>query len=166
MPERGLPDLSDDWLNGHLAQWLAPWLHGVTGKAQLQRLDLTAILHGMLGWEQRQLVEREAPSHLQVPSGSRIALAYTPGEAPVLAVRLQELFGLTQTPRVGGGRVPVMLHLLSPARRPVQITDDLGGFWQRTYPEVKRELMGRYPKHYWPEDPCAAQATARAKPRK
>ncbi|MEJ2590304.1 MAG: ATP-dependent helicase HrpB [Candidatus Thiodiazotropha sp.] len=166
MPERGLPDLSDDWLSGHLAQWLAPWLHGVTGKAQLQRLDLTAILHGMLGWEQRQLVEREAPSYLQVPSGSRIALAYTPGEAPVLAVRLQELFGLTQTPRVGCGRVPVMLHLLSPARRPVQITDDLGGFWQRTYPEVKRELMGRYPKHYWPEDPCAAQATARAKPRK
>lgn len=166
MPERGLPDLSDDWLSGHLAQWLAPWLSGITSRAQLQRLDLPAILQSLVTWEQRQLIEREAPSHLQVPSGSRIALKYAPGEAPVLAVRLQELFGLSETPRVGGGRVPVMLHLLSPAQRPVQITDDLGGFWQRTYPEVKRELMGRYPKHYWPEDPAAAQATARAKPRK
>jgi ATP-dependent helicase HrpB len=166
LPERALPDLSDAWLSGHLAQWLAPWLNGVTSKAQLQRLDLSAILHSLVTWEQRQLIEREAPSHLQVPSGSRIALRYAPGEAPVLAVRLQELFGLSETPRVGGGRVRVMLHLLSPAQRPVQITDDLGGFWQRTYPEVKRELMGRYPKHYWPENPGEAQATARAKPRK
>lgn len=166
MQESGLPDLSDTWLSGHLKQWLAPWLSGITSHAQLQRLDLSAILKGLLSWEQQQLLEREAPSHLQVPSGSRIALKYSAGEAPVLAVRLQELFGLSQTPRVGGGRVPVMLHLLSPAQRPMQITDDLGGFWQRTYPEVKRELMGRYPKHYWPDKPWEAEATARAKPRK
>jgi ATP-dependent helicase HrpB len=166
MPESGLPDLSDTWLSGHLEQWLAPWLSGITSVPQLQRLDLNAILKGLLSWDQQQLLEREAPSHLQVPSGSRIALKYAAGEAPVLAVRLQELFGLTQTPRVGGGRVSVMLHLLSPAQRPMQITDDLGGFWQRTYPEVKRELMGRYPKHYWPDKPWEAEATARAKPRK
>jgi ATP-dependent helicase HrpB len=119
-----------------------------------------------LSWDQQQLIEQEAPSHLQVPSGSRIPLVYTPGEAPVLAVRLQELFGLAETPRVGRGRVSVMLHLLSPAQRPVQITDDLGGFWRRTYPEVKKELKGRYPKHYWPDDPAQAVATARAKPRR
>ncbi len=161
-----LPDLSDDWLQAHLAEWLAPWLDGMSQLSHLQRLDLDAILRSRLSWQQQQRVEREAPSHLQVPSGSRIPLAYAPGGAPVLAVRLQELFGLAETPRVGQGRVPVMLHLLSPAHRPMQITDDLGGFWQRTYPEVKKELKGRYPKHYWPEDPLQAQATARAKPRR
>ena len=112
------------------------------------------------------MLDREAPSHLRVPSGSNIPLSYSSASAPVLAVRLQELFGLTETPRVGQGRVPVMLHLLSPARRPMQITDDLAGFWQRTYPEVKKELKGRYPKHYWPDDPLSAVATARTKPKR
>lgn len=166
MQECGLPDLSDAWLAGHLESWLGPWLVGLTSRAQLQRLDLSAILKSQLSWEQQQLIEREAPAHIRVPSGSRIPLRYTAGEAPVLAVRLQELFGLSETPRVGGGRVPVMLHLLSPAQRPMQITDDLGGFWRRTYAEVKRELMGRYPKHYWPDNPWEAAPTARAKPRK
>jgi ATP-dependent helicase HrpB len=166
LPEGGLPDLSDSWLLNHLNQWLEPWLEGVTQLSQLQRLDLEAILHSRLSWEQQQLIEQEAPSHLRVPSGSRLPLVYTPGEAPVLAVRLQELFGLAETPRVGRGRVPVMLHLLSPAQRPMQITDDLGGFWQRTYPEVKKELKGRYPKHAWPDDPLQAVATARARPRR
>jgi len=161
-----LPDLSDAWLSSHLAEWLGPWLDGFSRLTQLQRLDLDSILRSRLSWDQQQLIEQEAPSHLQVPSGSRIPLEYTPGEAPVLAVRLQELFGLAETPRVGRGRVPVMLHLLSPAQRPVQITDDLGGFWRRTYAEVKRELKGRYPKHYWPDDPMQAVATARAKPRR
>lgn len=159
-----LPDLSDAWLLRHLSEWLGPWLEGMTQLTQLQRLDLDAILRSRLSWEQQQRIEQEAPSHLQVPSGSRIPLHYTPGTVPVLAVRLQELFGLAETPRVGRGRVPVMLHLLSPAQRPMQITDDLGGFWQRTYPEVKKELKGRYPKHYWPDDPLQAVATARAKP--
>jgi len=163
--EEGFPDLTDDWLMGNLAQWLAPWLDGIASRQQLQRLDLTAALHGLLSWDQLQRVEREAPSHLQVPSGSRLPLRYRPGEAPVLAVRLQELFGLVETPRVCRGRVPVMLHLLSPAQRPIQITGDLAGFWSRTYPEVKKELKGRYPKHYWPDDPLQATPTARAKPR-
>jgi ATP-dependent helicase HrpB len=162
----GLPDLSDAWLLDHLAAWLGPWLDGVTQLSQLQRLDLDAILRSCLTWEQLKLLDREAPSHLRVPSGSNIPLSYTTGSAPVLAVRLQELFGLEETPRVGRGRVRVMLHLLSPAQRPMQITDDLAGFWQRTYPEVKKELKGRYPKHYWPDDPLQAVATARAKPRK
>jgi len=166
LEEAGLPDLSDEGLQAHLAEWLGPWLDGMTQLSHLQRLDLDAILRSRLSWEQQQRIEREAPSHLQVPSGSRIPLIYAPGAAPVLAVRLQELFGLAETPRVGRGRVPVMLHLLSPAHRPMQITDDLGGFWQRTYPEVKKELKGRYPKHYWPDDPLQAQATARAKPRR
>lgn len=164
--EEGFPDLSDPWLMGNLERWLAPWLNGIASRQQLQRLDLAEVLQGLLSWEQRQRVEREAPSHLQVPSGSRLPLRYHPGEAPVLAVRLQELFGLTETPRVCHGRVPVMLHLLSPAQRPIQITADLAGFWKRTYPEVKKELKGRYPKHYWPDDPLQASPTARAKPRK
>ncbi|MCU7845690.1 MAG: ATP-dependent helicase HrpB [Candidatus Thiodiazotropha sp. (ex Monitilora ramsayi)] len=165
LSDEGLPDLSDCWLLANLSEWLAPWLDGVSRKAQLQSIDLRAALQHLLSWEQLQMVEREAPTHLQVPSGSRIALKYSAGEAPVLAVRLQEMFGLSETPKVGRGRVPVMLHLLSPAQRPMQITDDLGGFWRRTYPEVKRELKGRYPKHYWPDDPSQAVPTARAKPR-
>ncbi|MEW8553551.1 MAG: ATP-dependent helicase HrpB [Candidatus Thiodiazotropha sp.] len=160
------PDLADAWLSAHLDDWLAPWLAGIGSRDQLQRIDLTGILHGMLDWRQKQRLEREAPSHLQVPSGSRIPLRYSQEAAPVLAVRLQEMFGLADTPRICNGRVPVMLHLLSPAQRPMQITDDLVGFWERTYPQVKRELKGRYPKHYWPDDPMQAEATARAKPRK
>lgn len=160
------PDLSDAWLSSHLGDWLAPWLAGINSREQLQRLDLGGILQARLDWRQRQSLEREAPSHLQVPSGSRISLRYSAEAPPILAVRLQELFGLADTPRVGGGRVPVVLHLLSPAQRPMQITDDLAGFWKRTYPEVKKELKGRYPKHYWPDDPMQADATARAKPRK
>jgi ATP-dependent helicase HrpB len=166
LEDKALPDLSDHWLLEHLGQWLTPWLQGMSQLSHLQRLDLDAILRGLLDWSQLQLIEREAPSHLQVPSGSRIPLQYTPGSPPVLAVRLQELFGLAETPRVGRGQVPVMLHLLSPAQRPMQITDDLGGFWQRTYQEVKKELKGRYPKHYWPDDPLQAVATARTKPRR
>jgi ATP-dependent helicase HrpB len=166
LPDEGLPDLSNQWLLANLNDWLAPWLEGVNRKAQLQQLDMTAILQTLLSWQQMQLVEDEAPSHLRVPSGSRIALKYQAGEAPILAVRLQEMFGLADTPRVGRGRIPVILHLLSPAQRPMQITDDLGGFWQRTYSDVKRELKGRYPKHHWPDDPLSAAPTARAKPRR
>ncbi|MEW8034137.1 MAG: ATP-dependent helicase HrpB [Candidatus Thiodiazotropha endolucinida] len=160
------PDLSDEWLSAHLSDWLEPWLTGINNKQQLQRLDLSGILKARLDWQQQQLLEHQAPSHLKVPSGSRLPLHYTMEGPPVLAVRLQEMFGLADTPRIGGGKVPVMLHLLSPAQRPMQITDDLAGFWQRTYPEVKRELKGRYPKHYWPDDPVNAAATAKAKPRK
>ena len=111
-------------------------------------------------------LEDEAPTHFPCPSGSRLPIRYTPGQPPVLAVRLQELFGLAETPTVASGRVPVLLHLLSPAQRPIQITQDLRGFWDTIYPEVKKELKGRYPKHVWPDDPWSARATARAQPRR
>ncbi len=160
------PDLSDEWLERHLDEWLGPWLDGVHSRDQLQRLDLMGILQSRLDWNQSQQLDEWAPSHLQVPSGSRIALTYEADRTPVLAVRLQELFGLAETPRICRGRVAVMLHLLSPAQRPIQVTQDLAGFWTRTYVEVKKELKGRYPKHYWPDDPLQAEATRRAKPRK
>jgi len=164
-PQADWPHLSDDWLAAHLETWLGPWLDGVTRRSQLQRLDLSGILQSRLSWDRLKQMEVLAPTHLQVPSGSRKRLDYTPGAPPVLAVRLQELFGLAQTPTVCGGRMAVVLHLLSPAQRPIQVTQDLAGFWQRTYSEVKKELKGRYPKHYWPDDPYQAQPTARAKPR-
>ncbi|MES9830963.1 MAG: ATP-dependent helicase HrpB [Candidatus Thiodiazotropha sp. DIVDIV] len=160
------PDLSDDWLIEHLEVWLGPWLDSVQSKGQLQRLDLFTILQTRLTWEQQQSLNQWAPTHLKVPSGSKIALQYSKNSVPVLAVRLQEMFGLTETPKVGQKPLAVMLHLLSPAQRPIQITDDLAGFWLRTYSDVKKELKGRYPKHYWPDDPLQAQATNRVKPRK
>lgn len=165
LPEEGWPDLSDAALLDGLDQWLAPYLGGMTRLAQLARLDLHAILLDRLDWPMQKRLEEGAPSHLTVPSGSRKRLEYRPGEAPVLAVKLQEMFGLADTPRVAFGRVPVTLHLLSPAQRPIQVTADLKGFWERTYAEVKKELKGRYPKHPWPDDPWNAVPTARAKPR-
>jgi len=165
-PGAGWPDVSEENLLTSLDNWLAPYLTGISRADQLKKLDLYAILLSLLDWRQQQTLEREAPSHCPVPSGSRIKLRYTPGEPPVLAVRLQEMFGLADTPAVCHGTVPVTLHLLSPAQRPIQITQDLRGFWQTSYHEVKKELKGRYPKHYWPDDPLSAPATARAKPRK
>jgi ATP-dependent helicase HrpB len=119
----------------------------------------------MLDYGQRQQLDVQAPDQWLAPSGQHRRLEYTPDGPPVLAVKLQELFGLADTPRVGGGRVPVTLHLLSPAGRPIQMTQDLKGFWERTYPEVKKELKGRYPRHPWPDDPWTATPTHRAKPR-
>jgi ATP-dependent helicase HrpB len=165
-PEAGWPDISDEALLKTLETWLAPWLDGITRRSHLQKLDLAAILRSRLDWQQQQALDELAPTHIQVPSGSRKRLEYRMGEPPVLAVRLQEMFGLAETPTVCRGRVPVMLHLLSPAQRPIQVTQDLRGFWERTYSEVKKELKGRYPKHHWPDDPWSAQPTARAKPRK
>lgn len=166
-PEAGWPDLSAPHLAATLNDWLGPALTKIRSREQLGRLDLHAILLGLLPWEQQRALERLAPTHLTVPSGSRIRLQYhADGSAPVLAVRLQELFGLAETPTVAGGRVAAVLHLLSPARRPIQITQDLKGFWNTSYHAVKKELKGRYPKHHWPDDPWAAQPTSRAKPRK
>jgi ATP-dependent helicase HrpB len=165
-PDDGWPDVSDAALESTLAEWLGPYLDGVTRRDHLARLDLVSILNNRLDYSLQQKLARLAPTHLEVPSGSRIAIEYFPdGAAPVLAVKLQELFGLTQTPAVNENRNRVALHLLSPARRPIQVTQDLAGFWARTYPEVKKELKGRYPKHPWPDDPLTAPATARAKPR-
>ena len=164
-PESGWPDLSDRGLMASLEAWLAPWLDGVTRRQHLKRLDLMTILKGLLDWQGLQQLERLAPAALKVPSGSCKRLEYQPGEAPILRVRLQELFGMGETPKVCNGTIPVTLHLLSPAQRPVQVTQDLRGFWERTYPEVRKELKGRYPKHYWPDDPWQAEATARVRPR-
>jgi ATP-dependent helicase HrpB len=162
-PDECWPDLSDAWLIEHLAEWLGPWLAGVTRREHLSRLDLAAALYGLLNHRQRAQLNELAPTHLLVPSGSRIRLRYPLDESPVLAVKLQELFGLADTPRIAGGRIPVTLQLLSPAQRPIQVTQDLRGFWERTYPEVKKELKGRYPKHPWPDDPWTAVPTRRAR---
>lgn len=155
------PDVSDAALLASLDTWLAPHLAGVTTAAQLQKVPLFDILQERLSWKQRQELERLAPTHIEVPSGSRIMLDYTAGAIPVLAVRVQELFGLRETPRIAGGRVAVLVQLLSPARRPVQVTQDLASFWRTTYQQVRKDLRGRYPKHYWPEDPFTAVPTRR-----
>jgi ATP-dependent helicase HrpB len=167
LPEAGWPDLSDEVLLTTLDEWLAPWLNNISRRDHLKRVDLNAALKSLLGWERQQQLEQLAPAQLTVPSGSRKKLHYqVDGTPPVLAVKLQELFGLEQTPSLARGRQPVMLHLLSPAQRPIQVTQDLVSFWHNTYPEVKKELKGRYPKHPWPDDPWNAQATAYAKPRR
>jgi ATP-dependent helicase HrpB len=159
------PDFSAPGLLSGGAEWLRPFLRGITRLAQLRRVDLRAALLTLLDWQQQQQLERLAPARIQVPSGSSLRVDYS-GPAPVLAVRLQELFGLAETPCVAAGAVPLLLHLLSPAQRPVQVTRDLAAFWAGSYQEVKKELKGRYPKHYWPDNPLQAQATARARPRK
>ncbi|WP_322110886.1 ATP-dependent helicase HrpB [Steroidobacter gossypii] len=158
------PDVSDAALLEHLDEWLAPWLTDMSRRDHLARLDLHDILLSLLDWNAQQRLETFAPTHLAVPSGSRIPIEYG-DDAPTVAVRLQEVFGMHETPTVAEGRVPLTLQLLSPAHRPVQVTRDLVSFWARGYLDVKKELKGRYPKHYWPDDPLTAQATARAKPR-
>jgi ATP-dependent helicase HrpB len=165
-PQDGWPDVSDAALADSLAEWLTPYLDGVTRRDHLSKLDLPAILNALLDYPKQQQLARLAPTQLEVPSGSHVAIEYLPdGAPPVLAVKLQELFGLTQTPAVNEGRNRVSLHLLSPGRRPIQVTQDLAGFWARTYAEVKKELKGRYPRHPWPDDPLTAPPTARAKRR-
>ncbi|THB79392.1 MAG: ATP-dependent helicase HrpB [Desulfobacteraceae bacterium] len=164
-----LPDVSDAGLTNHLERWLEPFLDGISCLKEIKPSLLTSAFLALLTWPQKQLIDTHAPTHLVVPSGSKLPLEY--GEpcddptAPVLRVRLQEMFGLNQTPMIAKNNIPVMLHLLSPAGRPVQITQDLESFWKNTYPEVKKDMMGRYPKHYWPEDPLNSTATRRAKPR-
>ncbi len=163
LPGENWPDVSDASLEATLDDWLGPYLDGITRREYLARLDLLTILKTRLDWDSGRRLEEGAPTHLEVPSGSKRRLEYVPGESPALKVKLQEMFGLADTPRVAWGKVPVTLHLLSPAQRPIQVTQDLRGFWERTYPEVKKELKGRYPKHPWPDDPWRAQPTARAK---
>ncbi len=164
-PELGLPPRDDDTLLATLDDWLRPALAGKTRLDALAEQELAEALKSGLDWERRQAVERLAPARIAVPSGMERKIDYRAGEPPVLAVKLQELFGLADTPRIADGRVPLTLHLLSPAGRPLQVTQDLSSFWQRTYPEVRKEMKGRYPKHPWPDDPWAATPTHRAKPR-
>lgn len=159
------PDVSEENLRETVAEWLAPYLTSISSRSGLQQLNLVHILEAMLTWQQRRELEEGAPTHILVPSGQRIPVDYSCPDAPILAVRLQEMFGLADTPRIAGGRVPLVLHLLSPARRPVQVTKDLASFWRNGYFEVRKDLLGRYPKHYWPDDPLAAIPTHRTKPR-
>ncbi|MBF2054158.1 MAG: ATP-dependent helicase HrpB [Candidatus Sericytochromatia bacterium] len=156
------PALDDDSLLAELEDWLQPFIGGLKKLTQIQSEQLQQGLEYRIGYSRLQSLQSLAPSHWPVPSGSRIRLAYQ-GTEVVLAARLQELFGLEDTPRILAGEVPVTIHLLSPARRPVQVTRDLRSFWRETYPEVKKELKGRYPKHYWPEDPLQAEAISGTK---
>ena len=159
------PDVSDDALRTHIAEWLDPVLDGARSLEDVRRADLGAVLLNRVEWSLRATLDRLAPTHITVPSGSRIPIDYSDASAPVLAVRLQELFGARETPTVLDGRVPLVIHLLSPAHRPVQVTRDLPGFWRSSYADVRKDLRGRYPRHSWPEDPLAATPTHRAKPR-
>ncbi|HEY6940079.1 ATP-dependent helicase C-terminal domain-containing protein, partial [Dokdonella sp.] len=164
-PELGLPDFSDAALLASLEDWLGPYLAGKRRLDALEPGELSEALATRIGFAQRRALDEQVPVALRVPSGMERRIAYADGAPPVLAVKLQELFGLADTPRIAGGRVPLTLHLLSPGGKPVQVTQDLKSFWERTYPEVKKELKGRYPKHPWPDDPWTAMPTHRAKPR-
>jgi ATP-dependent helicase HrpB len=162
MPEEEWPDVSDPALLDALDHWLGPFVSGITRLAGLKGIDLANALGGQLTWPQRRRLDELAPTHMKVPSGSRIRLDYS-GEIPVLAVRVQEMFGCADTPRIAAGRQAVVVQLLSPAGRPVQVTQDLAGFWAGSYNQVKKEMRGRYPKHPWPDDPLNALPTRRAK---
>ena len=159
----GWPDVSDATLRATVREWLLPHLVGLRRRDAVDALDLGALLLSRLGWRHRAELDLLAPTHVEVPSGSRIRIDYSDPDAPAVAVRLQEVFGLEATPRLAGGAVPITLHLLSPAHRPVQVTRDLAGFWRHAYFDVRRELRGRYPKHAWPDDPLRAQPTRRVK---
>ncbi|WP_309119511.1 ATP-dependent helicase HrpB [Paenibacillus sp.] len=159
------PDVSDERLLETLPDWLGSYVFGMKSKGDLERVRLVEALEAPLSWEQRRRMDDWAPTHLTVPSGSRLAIDYSDPDAPALSAKLQELFGWAETPRIGGGRVPVTIHLLSPAQRPVQITRDLANFWRETYFEIKKDLKGRYPKHYWPDEPTAAIATRGTRPK-
>lgn len=171
MPELALPDVSDAALMATLPTWLTPAFNGKTRLDALDESSLGEALKSPLPWAQRQLIDRHAPVRITVPSGMERPIHYAVDadgispQAPVLAVKLQELFGLSDTPRIADGRIPLTLHLLSPGGRPLQVTQDLRNFWANTYAEVKKEMKGRYPRHPWPDDPWTANATHRAKPR-
>jgi ATP-dependent helicase HrpB len=158
------PDLSDAALIAGVDAWLTPALSNKTALSELTSDELTATLQNLLPWPLRRRLEAEAPTHFDAPSGSRLPIDYD-GEEPKLAIRVQELFGLDRHPSIAGGRVPLVLVLLSPGHRPVQITRDLPSFWRGSYAAVRSEMRGRYPKHPWPDDPLSAPATRRAKPR-
>jgi ATP-dependent helicase HrpB len=158
------PATDDISLSSTLDAWLLPWLEGMTRAQHLARLSMTQILKGLLSHAQQVRLDDLAPTHFTAPTGSRIRIDYRDELAPVVAVRMQEVFGVLSSPRLAGGRVPVTFKLLSPAQRPVQITRDLATFWQGSYAEVRKDMRGRYPRHYWPEDPAIAEPTRRAKP--
>jgi ATP-dependent helicase HrpB len=159
------PDLSDDALSRAAAEWLAPFLTGKTSLQQISADDLAAALDAALPWNLRKRLDGEAPTHFAAPSGSQVPIDYEAEEGPKLSIRVQELFGLARHPAIAHGKLPLVVELLSPAHRPVQVTRDLPGFWRGSYKDVRTDLRGRYPKHPWPDDPLTAPATRRAKPR-
>jgi ATP-dependent helicase HrpB len=159
-----MPDLSDTALLNSLEDWLGPHLSGMKKPDDLKRLDMNQILTGVLSWDAGQLLDTLAPASIKAPTGTRLHVDYS-GEQPSVSVRLQELFGLTKHPCVGPNRIPLLIELLSPARRTVQTTADLPNFWGTSYADVRKDMRGRYPRHPWPEDPTVAEATRRVKPR-
>jgi ATP-dependent helicase HrpB len=159
------PDLSDSALATNAAEWLTPLLESKTTLDSVSAEELATAIGALLPWDLKRRVEAEAPTHFTAPSGSSVPIDYDAGEGPKLAIRVQELFGLDRHPSIAGGRVPLVVELLSPAHRPVQVTRDLPGFWRGSYAAVKTEMRGRYPRHPWPDDPLKAPATRRAKPR-
>jgi ATP-dependent helicase HrpB len=159
------PDLSDQTLAATAADWLEPALAGKTALAELTADELSEAIAAMLPWRLRRRLDAEAPTHFDAPSGSRVPIDYGAEEGPKLSIRVQELFGLARHPAIADGRVPLVVELLSPAHRPVQVTRDLPGFWRGSYAAVRSEMRGRYPRHPWPDDPAAAAPTRRAKPR-
>jgi ATP-dependent helicase HrpB len=159
------PDLSDDALAAQREAWLVPALYDKISLKDVSAGDLSDALMALLPWELRARLEREAPTHFEAPTGTQLAIDYEAEQGPTIAVRLQELFGLTAHPSIAKGAVPLVLELLSPAHRPVQVTRDLPGFWRGSYAAVRSDLRGRYPRHPWPEDPASAPPTRRVKPR-
>lgn len=164
-PHEEWPDFSEESLAKELG-WLVPYITGMNRKKQLKEINLEKVFTNMIGWEKKQLLEKRTPSKIQVPSGSLKSIEYRMGEAPVLPVRIQEMFGLEVTPVICEGRMVILLHLLTPADRPIQITSDIAGFWRGSYGEVRKELRGKYPKHEWPENPLLAQALKGVKRKK
>ena len=156
------PDFSEAHLMDTLDDWLLPHLAGVRSTGDWKAFDITPALKARLTWEQQQELDRNAPAHFETPLGRRVAIDYS-GETPGIALRLQEMFGVTRHPTVGGQ--PLQVTLLSPAQRPVQVTMDIPGFWASSYGDVRKDMRGRYPRHPWPEDPTVADPTLRAKPR-
>jgi len=159
------PDLSDDALGAQRETWLVPALFDKTSLREFSPGDLSDALMAQLAWDLRARLEREAPTHFEAPTGTMLAIDYEAEQGPTIAVRLQELFGLNTHPSIAKGAVPLVLELLSPAHRPVQVTRDLPGFWRGSYAAVRSDLRGRYPRHPWPEDPASAMPTRRVKPR-
>jgi ATP-dependent helicase HrpB len=164
--KRDWPAMDAADLLADVGTWLLPWLHGINNLQQLQDGRLGEALLSRLDRTQRQMLDEYAPTHIAVPTGSRVAVDYLDDNAPCIEVRMQEVFGLADTPRIGGGKVPITLKLLSPARRPMQITRDLAGFWRGSYAEVRKDMRGRYPRHYWPENPLEAEPVRGVRPRR
>jgi len=158
-------DLRDEALATTVVEWLAPCLADKTKLSEIGVDDLDAALNLLLPWNLRERLQKGAPTHFEAPTGNRHAIDYATAGAPALHIRVQELFGLTRHPSIGNGKLPLTLHLLSPAHRPIQITRDLPGFWKGSWAAVRADMKGRYPRHLWPEDPTTAVPTTRAKKR-